>query len=172
MLGLHAEQEGRGEVLVGEDAGGVVPGGRGGEVLWDVVAVSEGDDPPDDGEDEPGEHEAGDEGEQGVAPLPVQDRDEHVLQESRLLLVDPEELGVGHHYHHHHHHQHHYHHHYHYLGIGLTRLRDNTLPSVPFVILKLNFSLKIPMILSWELTFIDLVFGTDPSLSSVGCMSS
>ena len=38
-----------------------------------------GDEPPEHGEQQPGEHEAGEEGEQGVAPSPVQDRHEHVL---------------------------------------------------------------------------------------------
>ena len=38
--------------------------------------------PPDEAEDEPGDHEAGKEGEESVAPLEVQDGREHVLGEN------------------------------------------------------------------------------------------
>ena len=81
MLSLHAEQERRGEVLVCEDAGSE------GAIIYSllilliVVTVGEGNDPPDNFslilflhiflahkslpencKDEPGEHEASDEG--------------------------------------------------------------------------------------------------------------
>ena len=82
ILALLPEQEGRGKVLVGEDAGcpgAIEAGAVVGEVLREVVAVAVGDEPPEHGEQQPGEHEAGEEGEEGVAPPPVQDRHEHVL---------------------------------------------------------------------------------------------
>ena len=53
-----------------------------------------GDEPPEHGEQQPGEHEAGEEGEEGVAPLEVQDGGEHVLVEAELLT-----LSLSYHYH-------------------------------------------------------------------------
>ena len=80
VLGLHAEQEGGGEVLVGQNTGdeGSIPFTSIPVVLL-VVPVVESNQPPDEAEDEPGDHEAGKEGEESVAPLQVQDGREHVL---------------------------------------------------------------------------------------------
>ena len=78
MRGLHAEEEGGGEVLVGEDAGdeGVIV-----HVLQQIVSVIVSDAPPDDTEYQPGEHEAGEEGHQSVAPFQIKNRDKNILKQ-------------------------------------------------------------------------------------------
>ena len=90
MLGLHAEQEGRGEVLVGEDAGDECSILHPEEVLLLVVPVVESNQPPEEAEDEPGDHEAGKESKESVAPLQVQDGREHVLREQFYILTPTE----------------------------------------------------------------------------------
>lgn len=84
MLGLDAEQEAAGE---GED---IVDAGR--PVVLDLerrqvalveVTVGEGDQPPDHGEAQPGEHEAQAEAEQRPAPLRVHQGREDVLEEAQ-----------------------------------------------------------------------------------------
>ena len=79
MLRLHAEQEGGGKVLVGKDAGDEGSVLHLEEIRLLVVSVLEGNQPPEDAEEEPGDHEAGKEGEESVAPLQVQDGREDVL---------------------------------------------------------------------------------------------
>ena len=82
MLGLHAEEEGGGEVLVGEDAGdeGVIV-----HVLQQIVSVIVSDAPPDDTEYQPGEHEAGEEGHQSVAPFQIKNRDKNIVKQNVVV---------------------------------------------------------------------------------------
>lgn len=71
-------------------------GGRGGgtltlhgrQVHLLQVAVRERDQPPDDGEAQPGQHERQREHDQRPAPLRVHQRGEHVLQEADAPLRD------------------------------------------------------------------------------------
>lgn len=83
VLRLDAVQEAAGEVVDVEHAGGPV------SVLLErremvrlQVAVREEDQPPDDGEAQPGEEEAGGEDQEGPSPLGVHQSREDVLQEA------------------------------------------------------------------------------------------
>ena len=87
VLGLHAEQEGGGEVLVGQDAGDECSIVYIEEIVLLVVSVLKSNQPPEEAEDEPGDHEAGKEGKESVAPLQVQDGREHVLSEQYYSLT-------------------------------------------------------------------------------------
>ena len=77
VLSLHTEEEGRGKVLICQNArseGGVV------DVLQDIVTVDVADQPPDHREDKPGDQKTGDKGKEGVAPLHVNHGGEHILE--------------------------------------------------------------------------------------------
>jgi hypothetical protein len=89
VLGLDAEEEAGGEVEDVDDARRpvglllVV-----GQVVGLEVAVAEGDQPPDDREAQPREHEAEREHEQRPPPLHVHQRGEDVLQIAQPPLRD------------------------------------------------------------------------------------
>ena len=87
MLGLHAEQEGGGEVLVGEHTRDECSVLHPQHVVLFIVPVEESNEPPDEAKDEPGDHEAGEEGEESVAPLEVQDGREHVLWQGMTIIA-------------------------------------------------------------------------------------
>ena len=77
VLSFLTEQEGRGEVLVSENArnkGGVI------DVLRKVVAMNIGDEPPDDTKAKPGEDKAGNEPKEDIAPLHVNHGGENILK--------------------------------------------------------------------------------------------
>ena len=80
VLCLHTEKECRSKVLIGQDAGceGVVGHPR--LVLLQVIPVCERDEPPDEAEDQPGQHEAGHESQEGVSPLEIQDCNKNILK--------------------------------------------------------------------------------------------
>ena len=82
VLGLHTEQEGGGKVLVCEHTRDECSVLHPQHVVLFIVPVEESNEPPDEAKDEPGDHEAGKEGEESVAPLEVQDGREHVLGEN------------------------------------------------------------------------------------------
>ena len=79
VLGLHAEQEGRGEVDVGQDAGDELAGLHLGHVLLEVVSVNIGYQPPDDSKYQPRQHETCEKHEKSVAPFEIQNCDENIL---------------------------------------------------------------------------------------------
>lgn len=87
MLRLDAEQEAGREIEDVDDARsetGFLLVGR--KVLGLEVAVREGDQPPDDGETEPGEQEGCGEDDERPTPLGVDERREDVLQEAEAAL--------------------------------------------------------------------------------------
>ena len=92
MLCLHTKKECRSKVLIGQDAGceGVVGHPR--LVLLQVIPVCECDEPPDEAEDQPGQHEAGHESQEGVSPLEIQDCNKNIL---KLIQLKCASVRIG-----------------------------------------------------------------------------
>ena len=84
VLSFLTEQEGRGEVLVSENArnkGGVV------DVLKEVVTMNIGNKPPDNTEQKPRNNEAGNKSKEDIAPLHVYHGGENIL---KIFLISYE----------------------------------------------------------------------------------
>ena len=80
VLRLHAEQERRGEVDVGEDAGDELARLHLGHVLLEIVSMNVGYQPPDDSKDQPRQHKTCEKHEKSVAPFEIKDSDENILE--------------------------------------------------------------------------------------------